>query len=90
MQGISRLLVKTSVKNSPSAAFPAIVRLFFLSGLRKGRRGGGGRGERVRVEMGLEVSQGLLKTAALAKKAFNGVTERVFMAGIPIKGHSRR
>lgn len=83
MQGISRLLVKTSVKNSPSAAFPAIVRLFFslhgaVYGLKKGGRGG----------TGPEVSQGLLKTAALAKKAFNGVTERVFMAGIPIKGHS--
>lgn len=33
-----------------------------------------------------EVSQGLLKTGSLAKKAFNGVTERVFMAGVAVKG----
>lgn len=46
--------------------------------------------KRERAVDGPEVSQGLLKTAALAKKAFNGVTERVFIVGIPIKGHSRR
>lgn len=87
LQGISRLLVKTSGKNSSGTAFPAIVRLFPRRRPKAEWHGTGREGRRGLD--GSEVSQGLLKTGALAKKAFNGVTERVFMAGIPIKGHSR-